>query len=339
MIAVLGAGAIGCYVGGMLAAAGERVTLIGRESTAQALAGGLTVVPMTGAARRIAPGGFAVATGREGLADASLVLVCVKSADTAEAARQIAAAAPGEALVVSLQNGLGNVDTLAETLGAARVVPGVVAFNVVRPDPATFRQTTDGGIVLGPVAAGLAERLERAGLDAEVSANMPGVQWTKLILNLNNALNALAGVPLREQLLDREWRRLMADCGAEAIAVARARGIRLERLNRVPPAVVPHVLRLPTPLFRLIAASLLRVGPEARTSMAQDLEAGKPSELRWLNGKIAEEGRRAGVATPINDAIIELTEQAFARGASPRLGGREARDLVERRRAEAGGPH
>ena len=328
MIAVFGAGAIGCFVGGMLAAAGERVTLIGRDSTARDLARGLTAVPMVGAARRVAAEDLAIATGAEEMAGATTVLVCVKSRDTREAGASIAAHAPPGALVVSLQNGLGNVQTLAVALGAGRVVPGVVAFNVVRPDAATFRQTTAGGVILGPAAEGLARTLDRAGIEAGTSANMAGVQWSKLILNLNNALNALAGVPLRQQLLDPDWRRLMAECGTEAIAVAGASGVRLERLEGVPPWVVPHVLRLPTPLFRLVAGALLKIDPEARSSMAQDLAAGKPSELAWLNGAVAEQGRRVAVPTPVNDAIIALTEEAFARGASPGLAGRAARELV-----------
>ena len=329
MIAVFGAGAIGCYVGGMLASAGERVTLIGRERTAEALSNGLTVVPLGRRARIVPARAVPVATDPAVLATARTVLVCVKSQDTGEAARTIAKHAGSDTVVVSLQNGLGNVETLSTALEPEHVVAGVVAFNVVRPDPATFRQTTDGAVIVGAAAEDLAAKLSRAGLEAEAHRNMPGVQWSKLILNLNNPLNALAGVPLREQLLDREWRRVSADCAAEAMAVARASGIRLERLGGVPPFVVPHVLRLPTPLFRLVAGALLRIDPEARTSMAQDLEAGKDSELPWLNGAVAERGRQAGVPTPVNDAVIALTDAAFERGASPRLSGRRARDLIE----------
>jgi 2-dehydropantoate 2-reductase len=333
MIAVFGAGAIGCYVGGMLASAGERVAFIGRESTARALADGLTVEPMGKAARQVEPSRFTVATGPEGLAGATTVLVCVKSQDTAEAAQTIVAHAPLNALVVSLQNGLGNVETLAAAVGGARAAAAVVAFNVVRPQEATFRQTTEGGIVLAPAAQELVLALDRAGIEAETHGNMVGVQWSKLILNLNNALNALGGVPLREQLLDRDWRRLMADTGAEAMEVARAGGVRLERISGVPPWVVPHVLRLPTPAFRIVAGALLKIDPDARTSMAQDLEAGKDSEIAWLNGAVTKEGRRWHVRTPVNDAVIALTEEAFARGQSPRLSGRAAREAVAERSA------
>ncbi|MGR3455470.1 2-dehydropantoate 2-reductase [Pseudooceanicola sp.] len=327
MIAVLGSGLIGGYVGGMLASSGVEVTFIGRSGPPKALTGGMTLMPPGEAERHVDAADVGLA-GPEGLSGARTILLCTKSADTAGAADLIAARAPEDAVVVSLQNGLGNVETLCARLGAARVVPGMVGFNVVSPAPGHFRQATEGEILMAPQARRLAEQMEGAGLPAGVHPNMEGVQWSKLILNLNNPLNALSGLPLRDHLQDRDWRCISADCAAETIAVARKKGVRLERIGKVQPRIAPFVLRLPTPIFRVLAGAMLRVDPEARTSMAADLVAGKPSELPWLNSKVAEAGRETGVPTPTIDAVIALTDAAFVEGRSPRLTGAEARRRI-----------
>ncbi|WP_375687766.1 2-dehydropantoate 2-reductase [Pseudooceanicola sp. LIPI14-2-Ac024] len=327
MIAVLGAGAIGGFVGGMLASSGVPVTFVGRSGPPRALEGGLTVTPWGGAAREVPPNEITL-TGPEGLGAAETILLCTKSADTAGAAEVIAAHAAATAVVVSLQNGLGNVETLSARLGGDRVVPGMVGFNVIRPEAHHFLQATEGEIMVGPAALRLAQQMHGAGLPATTHDNMTGVQWSKLILNLNNPLNALSGLPLRDHLMDRDWRRIGADCAAETIAVARAKGITLERMGKVEPRIVPRVLRLPTPIFRVLASAMLRIDPQARTSMAQDLAAGRPSELPWLNGKVSEAGREVGVPTPTIDAVIAMTDATFAEGASPRLTGAAARARI-----------
>lgn len=327
MIAVLGAGSIGGYVGGMLASSGVEVTFVGRSGPPAALADGIVLHPPGEAARGVSVNDITLA-GPEGLRRAETILLCTKSGDTAGAAETISAHAPEGAVVVSLQNGLGNVETLAARLGAERVVPGMVGFNVVCPAPGEYRQATEGEILVGPDAERLADQMRGAGLPAAVHRNMAGVQWSKLILNLNNPLNALSGLPLREHLMDRDWRRISAACAEETIAVAKAKGITLERIGKVQPTLAPVVMRLPTPLFRVIAGAMLKVDPEARTSMAADLSHGKPSELPWLNGKVAAAGREAGVPTPVIDAVIAMTEEAFEAGRSPRMTGAEARKRI-----------
>lgn len=334
MIAVLGAGAVGGFIGGMLAAAGAPVSLIGRERTQAALSGGLTALPLSGEPRDAGPEAALVRGAADGLAGADVVLLCMKAAQTDEAIRLIARHAPRGALVVTLQNGLGSYERLAEALGPDRVTAGVVGFNVVRPRPDTFRQTTAGAIHLAPKAGTLAAQFRAAGLPTQVSCNMEGIRWSKLMLNLANPLNALSGLPLREQLLDRDWRRLHTACVREALAVAAAKGVRLERLGRVHPKLLPLLLPLPTPAFRHLASAMLRVDPEARTSMAQDLSNGSRPELNWLNGAVVAEGARLGLSSPVNAAVTERCRAAFEAGRAPDWTGAEARkELLGARRA------
>ena len=159
------------------------------------------------------------------------------------------------------------------------------------------------------------------GLPTLAHTDMPGVQWAKLLLNLNNALNALAGIPLLQQLGDAKWRRVMALQSAEALDVLRTAGIKPARLGRVPPGIVPYVLQLPTALFRLVARQMLAIDPTARLSMYEDLARGRPTEVDFLQGAILRLAKQHGVAAPMTERVIALVKHAEAAGqGSPGLG-------------------
>ena len=316
MITVLGAGSIGCYVGGVFAAAGHPVTLIGRDTLVTALADGLTVSAMDGTPHRSTP---IVTADPAALGDATTILLCVKSSDTASAAQIIHDHAPDTAQIISLQNGVTNCDILGQMLGPDRITPGMVGFNVVRSGPDHFSQTTDGEIILGLTGQPLCDALGHTPLTALCHDNMQGVQWSKLLMNLNNALNALSGLSLKTQLEDRNWRRVLAACISEGLAVARAERIRLERLGKVHPRILPTLLRLPDVIFRRIAQSMLRIDPAARSSMADDYAQGRMSEVDWLNGHIVDRGRAHGIATPVNEKVRTLVKTAFDDSRRPAL--------------------
>ncbi len=309
MITVLGAGSIGCYVGGMLAAVGNPVTLIGRPGMTAALAHGLTVSAMEGRVLHAKP----VATAaHDALADATTVLLCVKSADTREAAQIIKTHAPDAAQVISLQNGLSNPDILRTVLGADRVTAGMVGFNVIRNGDADFAQTTDGEIILDPSGWGFAELFAATPIKALTHDNMDGVQWSKLLMNLNNALNALSGLGLRAQLEDRNLRRVLAACIAEGLLVAQAENVRLEKLGKVHPRLLPMLLRLPDFVFLRIAQSMLRISPTARSSMADDYALHRGPEVDWLNGYIVEQAQTHGLQAPVNARVVQTVKRVFA---------------------------
>ena len=313
-IVIAGAGAIGCFVGGLLAAAGQPVTLWGRPRVlAPIAAGGLRLSDFSGldvvVPRDAARLEEEAATA---LAGAGMVLVCVKSGATAAIAAEIAAHAPPGAPVISLQNGIGNDDILRACLPGRDVRAGMVPFNVVPEGPAHWHRATSGDIVIGDGPGDLAARLSVPGLVVRAAPDMAAVQWGKLLLNLNNALNALSGMTLRAQLLDRGWRRLMADQMAEALAVLKGAGIALRPPTPVPAAVLPHILRLPTPVFTRLAAQMLTVDPAARTSMAYDVQAGRGTEIDQLQGLIvslaAERGLRAPICTAVAAQVRQVTE-------------------------------
>jgi 2-dehydropantoate 2-reductase len=326
-IVVAGAGSIGCYVGGCLALAEREVTLLLRPALAEIIAGhGLRITGLDGSDRRLAPNAVQLATDpAAAFAEAEIVLVTVKSGDTAAMADLIAEHWSSGGTVVSLQNGVGNVDVLlARVGGMGRVVPGMVPFNVVQTlaagEPVRFHRATSGTIQVAAGVPGLRQALNVEGAAVAEHRDMAGVMWGKLILNLNNALNALSGQPLIEQLADRRWRRLLAAQMDEALAVLGAARIKPARIEGVPPSAIPRILRLPNGLFRLVARSMMAIDPHARSSMWEDLQRRRPTEIDHLQGAIVSLAHASDVRAPLTGRVIALIKQAEAAAAgSPGL--------------------
>jgi len=319
-VAILGAGAIGCFVGTALAASGCTVTFLGRDWLKQASdATGLSATTMDGRIMSLPPGEANIVSRIDQVGAADVYLVCTKSDDTATMAAALASTLQNAAAtVISLQNGLDNAAVLQAHLPGAQVHPGMVAFNVISAGPANTIATTEGGIHLPDNNAGrtLATHIKKAGLECSLHHDMEGVQFAKLVLNLNNALNALSALPLVDELSDPRWRRVLAACMGEAMAVAKAQGIRPARIVKAPVALIPTILRLPTFLFTRLAAQMLKVDPAARSSMAEDFDKGRRPEIDHLNGKIVQLGAVSGVPTPVNERVTQTVMECFKGKAS-----------------------
>lgn len=313
MIAIFGAGAIGCWVGGRLAAGGAEVTLIGRARVMDELAGGLTITELDGPARTVK---VTATTDPQAAATAAITLVTVKSAQTAEAGATLARVLPEHATVVSLQNGVRNVEVLRAALPGRRVLAGMVPWNVVRRDRGAYHRGTTGTLMIeaAPEGEPLLAAARAAGLPIEARRDMPAVQWTKLVMNLNNAINALAGIPLAQQLAQRDYRRVLAAAQREALTLCARAGQPIARLAPIPSGWVPRVLELPDRLFTVIARRLLAIDPHARSSMWDDLEAGRPTEIDYLQGEVVSLATRQSSAAPVNSALLQLIRAAEAGG-------------------------
>ena len=148
------------------------------------------------------------------------------------------------------------------------------------------------------------------GLTMRPTDNIDGVQWGKLLLNLNNALNALSGLPLRRQLSSRPWRQLFADQLTEALVAVRAEGIRPVSPTPIPPAWMPPLLRLPNFIFEPLLGRTMKIDPEARSSMWEDLKHGRRTEIDYLQGVITDIAGRRGLQAPLSRRIVELIRQA-----------------------------
>jgi 2-dehydropantoate 2-reductase len=317
-IAVLGAGSVGCFIGGAWQTAGLPVSFIGRPTIGHDIhEHGLTLTDYSGWQAKLRDVDFSCVPAP--LADAQIIALCVKSGATAEAARDIAEHAVDGALVISFQNGVSNVDSLEQQLGGRfRVVRGMVPFNIAYLGDGRFHKGVGGDLWVEdrPDTRELAERVGGGAAALRLSADMLGIAWGKLLINLNNAVNALSGRPLLEQLRERDYRLVVAASQREGLRLLRRAGIRPARVGPVPSGLLPAVVGAPDFLFNNLFLKSWKIDAKARSSMADDLAARRKTEVDYLNGELVALAERLGTDAPVNARIVELVRNAEA-GAQP----------------------
>lgn len=316
-IGILGAGSLGAYLGGSLMAAGAQVCLIGRPRMRQRIARhGLILSNHLGQRIRLPSEQVNFTERPESLSEVDLILLCVKSADTAAAAAAIASHARIGTPVISMQNGIGNSALLRKILPAYPVLAAMAPFNVVQLDDGRLHRGTAGELMVeaSTLLAPWHDLFAWAGLPLQERQGFDAVLWGKLLLNLNNPVNALSGLPLKLQLSQRPYRLVLAALIAEALQLMARAGIRPAAVGRAPPRWLPSLLRLPDFLFTRLAARMLGMDAEARSSMWEDLRAGRPTEVDFLNGAVLELARTLGRDAPLNRRICALVHQAQRQG-------------------------
>ena len=320
-IGVMGAGSIGCFVGGLLAAGTDaKVTLVGRQRLFDAIAkDGLEAIDLDGRAVTVPAERLTLSDASAGLADCDVVLFCTKSGQTADVADELKPLLKKDAVVVSLQNGVRNPTTLRDRLPQP-VLAGIVEFNARWSGPARFERTTNGPLVIErsdhPGWRRAAAAFTKAGLELDEQDDVGSIQWTKLIVNLNNAVSALSGAPT-PTMLTTDYRLVIAAVAQEGIRVVRAAGKTPGSFRGIPIDWMPRILRLPVPLVRLLTRAQLKANPSARSSMWEDLEKRRKTEVDYLNGEIVTLAEQTGVEAPINTAIVSLIREAEAANDGP----------------------
>jgi 2-dehydropantoate 2-reductase len=302
-VAVLGAGAVGCYFGGMLARAGVPVTLIGRAEHVEAISrDGLTIE----FADRSETVSVRASTEVSAAEDADVVLVCVKSPDTEAAAHSVAPHVRRDTAIVSLQNGVDNADKLRSVLDNP-VFAAVVYVGTFMNGPGVVRHAGRGDLVLG-AARDIASRpdviarlhaiattFERAGIPCPVTANIDAALWTKLVINCAfNAISALGQSRYGRMVREPAVRDVMELAVREAVTVARASNVALDEA-----VLVAEVWKVADAMS------------EQYSSTAQDILRGKRTEIDSLNGYVARRGEALGVDVPVNrtlHALVKLRE-------------------------------
>ena len=330
-VAVLGAGSVGCFIGGCWQAAGLPVTFIGRPNIAHDIREhGLTLSDYAGWQRSLRGVDFSCVP--QPLADADIILLTVKSGATAEAARDIAAHAAEGALIVSFQNGISNVDVLKQELGGRfRILRGMVPYNVAYLGEGRFHKGVAGNLYAEnrPETRALAERVGTGPASLKLSDDMLGLAWGKLLINLNNAVNALSGHTLVEELRERDYRRVFAASMREGLKLLDRAKIKPATVGGVGPRTLPLVINSPDWLFRNVFMKKWKIDEKARSSMTDDLAAGRKTEVDYINGELVELAGKLGVDAPVNRRIVELIRKAEA-GARPWAPGALRREVLGR---------
>ena len=308
-VAVLGAGAVGCFFGGMLARAGHRVTLIGRPLHVDAFRKSGLHFEGLKFDERVA---VEASTEAGAVRGARLVLFCVKSTDTEQAAAQIAPFLDADSIVVNLQNGVDNTERIQGILQAARVpcpvIPAVVYVATEMAGPGHLKHHGRGDLVIGCLnknsSNGQNEKIkawfDAAGVPVVISDNVAGELWAKLVVNCAyNALSAITQLPYGKLIAGAGIRETMRDVIEETLAVAKASGVRM----------APDML---AKVYKIADAM-----PTQYSSTAQDLARGKPTEIDHLNGFVVRQSEALGVATPSNRALHALVKLLESKARAP----------------------
>jgi 2-dehydropantoate 2-reductase len=295
-ISIIGSGAMGSLFGGRLSLAGHEVLLydVFKDHVDVVLAKGLVIEDAATGASTIAKPG--ASTDPASVGGSEVLIIFVKSTSTEEAAAQFAHVAGSQAIVVTLQNGLGNEEIIRRHFGAERTAAGVTSQGATFLGPGRIRHAGKGPTHLC-MSDGRSERLEplaaalvAAGFETHVERDVASLVWSKLVINVGiNALTAITAQPNGKLLDGEDTRALMADLVAEAVAVARASGIRLSYED--PLATVYDVAK--------------KTGSN-RSSMLQDFDRNRPTEIDFMNGAIVREAAKFGIPVPVNATITRI---------------------------------
>ena len=295
-VAVVGAGAVGGYFGGMLARAGAPVVMIGRPTFVEAAKKNGLFLDTLQFKETIR---VEASTDLDAVRGADVVLFCVKTIDTAATARALAPLMSSPATLVSLQNGVDNTEKIRDAGIDALSAVVYVAASV--PEPARVKHVGRGDLVVGPRnvrAEKVAALFERAGVPCRISDNIDGELWTKLIWNCAlNAISALGRARYGQIAASEDARKVVENVVDEVLAVAGAARIHLPCVEDLK-AGLAGALKIATQMLGAIS------------STGQDLMHGKRTEIDSLNGYIARRGAELGVPTPVNHALYTLVKLA-----------------------------
>jgi len=300
-IAVVGAGAVGGYFGGMFARAGAPIVLIGRRHFADAVNSTGLVLDKSEGQERIR---VSATTEMNAIRDCSLILFSVKANDTDETAKQIAPFLQPDATVVCLQNGVDNADRVRAATNVV-TVPAVVYVAVSVPEFGRVKHLARGDLIIGPLSertTEVANVFNRAAISCRISENIEGELWVKLLCNCAlNAISALGHARYGQIVQSSDAKQLMQDVVDEVLAVARAAGV-----------VLPGVDDRKSGMAA--AMEIATQMADAFSSTAQDLNRGRPTEIDALNGYIVRQGAALAVPVPINGALFTLVKLAEQKG-------------------------
>jgi 2-dehydropantoate 2-reductase len=309
-IGIMGAGAIGGYLGIRMSAAGYPVTLIGRASLFKDKLAATNLKKDTAV-----PGpDLKIALTPDALAEVDVCLLTVKSRSTLESAAQLQAVLPEKTPVISFQNGIRNVSRIQSVGLSQPVFAGMVTFNVARTEQGLLKGTS-GPIMMSEDSRLLdfAQALRATDEKLELRKDMPAIQSGKLLLNLNNGVCAATGLHILETIQDRKCRLVFAACIKEGLLAMKAKKQSIAAIGILSPALLDKVLRLPDFVFLRLAKGMMTIDPNARSSTLQDLDRGRPTEIDDLNGEILKLCEESGLDAPANRAVFDQIKKLEAK--------------------------
>ena len=308
--AIIGIGAIGSIVGGLLTKSGEDITLIGKQYQIDVIKHkGLKIIGVNGSSTIK---NIKVTKDLQVVKDADIIFICVKSQDTKQLANNLKNIINKSTLIISLQNGVRNVQLLKDITGN-KVLSGVVLFNALYEKPGEATLTFKGRILLEKNNINLDmlfKSFYKAGLKITLVDNINGYLWSKLILNLQNAVTALTGQTIRQSISDKYTRDIIVATITEGVNIVQKSNIILEVLPEIDPIKLIKRLSNFNSFILIIGSRLIGIKKNARNSMWQSLSKRKRTEIDFINGEIIFLAEKHKMHAPINKKIVELIKKA-----------------------------
>ena len=311
--AVIGLGAVGSIVGGLLSKVEQDVVLIGKENQVEIInKNGLKLEGINGST--LVKNVYASSDYKK-LVDCDVIIVCVKSQDTQSLANSLKGAIKKSALILSLQNGVRNSEILKNTTGN-KAISGVVLFNAFYSEPGVVFLTIKGGLFLeydegfSDVLNVLVNSFKEAGLDSKIVEDVDGFLWNKLIVNLQNAVTALTGQTIKESIVDKNSRAILVATMKEGISIIEQSGVQLKTLPGFDSKKMVRRLSLFNSTLLKVGSRFMDLKENARTSMWQSIHRGKSTEIDFINGEIVKLAKKNNLKAPINSKLVELIKEA-----------------------------
>lgn len=316
-VLIYGAGSTGCYLGAQLSISGFAVSLLLRKRVENELrkASGITLSNYLGKTHKaVAFNTLTQLNASEQNFDLCLVTLKCHHLNEPQVVRDLIKLSQEGCLLIFMQNGLGSLENLKDKLQRGTCFSGITSYNVVSLGEGKFHQGTEGAAQLPrhEKTEAIESALLKHNFAVELNGDMQAIINGKLLLNLNNALNALSGLPLKQQLETRKWRRVLAAAMVEWLNICKAQTQSLKISAPIKPKWLPSMLRLPTPIFKIVANKMLTIDPQARSSMWEDIQNGRKTEIEFLNAEVARLGQKFSIATPVNLAISEQLQSLEA---------------------------
>ena len=310
--AVIGLGAVGSIVGGLLIKSGEDVVLIGKKNQIDIL--NQNGIKINGIKGSILVKNVNASFDLSSIKDVDIIIICVKSQDTQNLAKNLKKHIKKSAIILSLQNGVRNSNILNQITGN-KTLSGIVLFNALYSKPGEVMITIRGGLLIedeksySEAIDGLLNSFKMVGLSSKSTENLQGYQWSKLIVNLQNAVTALTGQTIKESILDSDSRSILIATMKEGLHVLEKSKISIKTLYDMDPKKIINRLSFYNNILLKIGSKIMRL-KDARTSMWQSLSRGKRTEIDYINGEIVNLARKNNLKAPINEKLVEVVKEA-----------------------------
>lgn len=307
-VAVFGAGATGCFLAGELLMASVPVSLICRDRIKAAIETnqGIHLTDYQGLNIKVMPSAI-YTDGSETSEIFDVIFVTVKCHHLPHCFEALRKLTRPSSVIILMQNGLGSLDMVSQSLKDRTILQGITPFNVLSQTSNHYHKSTEGGFYFPthPLITPLVQAIKYSDLPCQSCEDINAIVNGKLLLNLNNALNAISDLPLKEELQQRKFRQILAQAMKEWLNICHKAKLPIASLSALPNRFIPTILQLPDFLFQRVARKTIDIDPLARSSMWEDIQAKRTTEIEYINGAVVKLGQKYGVATPVNLKIYQ----------------------------------